>query len=237
MNSWIIEALFPARCPVCHEIVPFGEMIHRDCAPLIPLYEGLRCMRCGRALAAEAEYCRRCAGGSRSQEGGIIGYDYGNRAVRELISRVKYHNERQYLDYPCRQMALRYRETVERFDADMIVPVPVHRARRRKRGFNQAEEIARRFAQVWPVPVQKKALKRVHKTLPQKELNAESRLSNLLGAFTADERFLPAGCRVILVDDIYTTGSTLEACTRALLSAGAGAVFTAALAGVMEDLK
>ena len=233
--SWITEALFPRHCPVCRQIVPFGEMIHRECIPLMKLADGPRCMRCGRSLRTDAEYCSRCGSGGRSQDGGVIGFDYGNEAVRELISRVKYHNERQYLDYPCRLMAEQYRETVAGFEADMIVPVPVHRSRRRRRGFNQAEEIARRLAEVWELPVEKKALKRVHKTQPQKELNAQARLSNLLGAFEADAKRLPPGCRVILADDIYTTGSTLEACTQVLKRAGAAAVFTAVLAGVAED--
>ena len=229
--SWITEALFPRRCPVCREIVPWGSMIHGECVPFLEPEKGPRCMRCGRGLLTEGEYCRHCGPEGEKIFRGVIGYDYGNPAVRELIYRVKYHNERQYLDYPCREMAILYHRQISLFEPDFLVPVPIHPARRRKRGFNQAEEIAVRFGKVWGLPVRTRLLYRQRKTAPQKELGASARLSNLMGAFAADSAAMPEKARIVLVDDIYTTGSTVLSCAAALKKAGAEAVFTAVLAG------
>ena len=97
-------------------------------------------------------------------------------------------------------------------------------SRRRERGFNQAEELARRLSGPLGIPVNTSILKRTRKTAPQKSLDSGGRLKNLEQAFTAS--VLPSGIKnIILVDDIYTTGSTIEACTRALRKAGAEHVY------------
>ena len=103
--------------------------------------------------------------------------------------------------------------------ADVLVPVPVHPSRLRIRGFNQAEELAWRLSEKTGIPVDRSILKRSKKTAPQKSLDPSGRLKNLEQAFTAGH--IPPNIHsVILVDDIYTTGSTIEACTRVLKKAG-----------------
>ena len=107
---------------------------------------------------------------------------------------------------------------------DAIIPVPVHPSRRRKRGFNQAEVLAKIVGERLGIPVKAELLRRTKKTLPQKELSVGERLKNLSGAFRADE--IPENIRrVLLVDDIYTTGSTIEACTRVLKAAGVETIY------------
>ena len=104
-----------------------------------------------------------------------------------------------------------------------LVPVPVHPARKRKRGFNQAEVLAKRMGERLEMPVCPEFFISDTKiTEPLKELNPDERLRNLQQAFQADAEAIRASGvqNVLLVDDIYTTGSTAEACTRALLSAG-----------------
>ena len=109
-------------------------------------------------------------------------------------------------------------------NVDVIIPVPVHPSRRRKRGFNQAEVLAKIMGERLGIPVRTDLLTRTKKTLPQKELSAGERLKNLSGAFRAE--VIPAEIRrILLVDDIYTTGSTIEACTRALKTSGAQAIY------------
>src|SRR5699024_4109163 len=116
-------------------------------------------------------------------------------------------------------VCLRYEKLIRRMDAQVLVPVPVHPARKRERGFNQAELLANRIGSRLEIPVCPDMLVRNKKTMPQKGLDPSGRLKNLEEAFSAGKLF--DGVEgVILVDDIYTTGSTIEACTRALKKAG-----------------
>ncbi|MFQ5789289.1 MAG: ComF family protein [Acidobacteriota bacterium] len=105
-----------------------------------------------------------------------------------------------------------------------VVPVPLHRRRRRQRGYNQAELLARTVAALAGVPLRRGVLSKIKPRPPQAELSAKARLTNAVGAYHAR---LPAWLRgrdVLLVDDVFTTGATAEACARALLTAGAASV-------------
>ena len=106
--------------------------------------------------------------------------------------------------------------------------MPVHRSRKAQRGFNQAEELAVRLGKIWDVPVRTDVLVRKKKTDPQKQLTPKERLSNLQDAFSLSEsrEAIDIPCTSVLVDDIYTTGSTLEACARILKAAGADRIYT-----------
>lgn len=151
-----------------------------------------------------------------------------NKVAKDSMSAIKYKNRREYLDFYAAALDCRFRKKVLRLHVDALVPVPIHPSRRRTRGFNQAEELADRLSDLWNIPVDKKLLIRKKKTAPQRELSPAERLKNLREAFFADpDSGRPAGIpeTVLLVDDIYTTGSTAEACTRALLQAGVKRVF------------
>ena len=140
------------------------------------------------------------------------------------MAQIKYKNKREYLDFYGTALTARYGRTIRRMQADVLVPVPVHATRKKTRGFNQAEILARVIGKKLEIPVMPEMLVRNKKTLPQKDLSAAERLKNLSGAFAAGE--IPEGIRsVILVDDIYTTGSTIEACARALRASGISRVY------------
>lgn len=115
-------------------------------------------------------------------------------------------------------------------DFDVVVPVPLHAARRRERGFNQSELLARRLAELADVPCAR-ALTRVRATAPQTSLTRRGRLANVDGAFAAAQNAAVEGRETLLVDDVVTTGATLAAAASALLSAGASSVNCFALAG------
>jgi Predicted amidophosphoribosyltransferases len=110
-----------------------------------------------------------------------------------------------------------------------IVPVPLHPRRLLSRGFNQSRELARLLSVRRSLPIWQGALVRVRRTVPQMELAREARAENIKGAFAADSKRL-SGKSVLLVDDIMTTGATLEECARAMLCAGARRVDVLALA-------
>ena len=122
-----------------------------------------------------------------------------------------------------------------RWQCDCLIPIPLHPSRQKKRGFNQAEEIARRIGEEWSLPIDTKVLIRVKKTRPQKDLDSATRQKNLEDAFIADKKRAQAYKRVILVDDIYTTGSTMESCAKALLAAGVQQVYGFALSSGRDE--
>ena len=173
------------------------------------------------------EYCSDCMGHFHAFESGVALLNYDETA-RSVMAQIKYKNKREYLDFFGAAMAKRYGRTVARMAVEAIVPVPIHSSRRRARGFNQAEVLAEILGDKLKIPVEPQMLTREKKTRPQKELSAAERLKNLSGAFAAGKE-----CgrikRVLLVDDIYTTGSTIEACARVLQSAGVETVYFAVI--------
>ena len=217
--------LFPRRCPVCGDIVqPEGALICRACVGKLSPVTQPTCRRCGKEVFGEhMEYCFDCTRHPRSFDSVAALFNY-NEAAQASMAAIKYKNRREYLDFYAAAMDYRFRTTVENWHADLLIPVPVHPSRRRSRGFNQAEELAVRLGRCWNIPVDPELLIRNKKTAPQRKLDPAERLRNLQQAFAiAPRRERMGGAMphcVILVDDIYTTGSTLEACTRVLRTAG-----------------
>jgi ComF family protein len=117
----------------------------------------------------------------------------------------------------------------------VIIPVPLHRKRLRERGFNQAVILARKISKRFALPLDFLTLRRQLFTAPQVGLGREERSVNVRGAFTVRKPERTAGKRVLLVDDVYTTGSTLLECTRTLLDAGADSVAILTLARAFRD--
>ena len=224
----VISLLFPRRCPVCERIVtPKGAYICPVCAKKLSFVKAPVCFKCGKEIGDGREYCQDCMRHPRTFERGIALLNYNEKASRS-VSRIKYGGRREYLDYYGKAMAERLGSAICRMKAQTLVPVPVHPARLRERGFNQAAELAARLGELLPLPIDDGLLIRAKKTARQKDLNPAQRLANLEQAFSVPERRKKEGKlpeSVILVDDIYTTGSTIEACTRALKAAGVKRVY------------
>ena len=221
----ILNILFPRRCPVCGEIVrPAGGLICPACFRELSFVKSPTCKKCGKEIEDETmEFCADCMAHRHTYEYGLALFNY-NDAARNSMVQIKYHNKREYLDFYGAAVAVRVEREIRRMRVDAIIPVPVHPSRRRKRGFNQAEVLAKIVGERLGIPVKAELLRRTKKTLPQKELSVGERLKNLSGAFRADE--IPENIRrVLLVDDIYTTGSTIEACTRVLKTAGVETIY------------
>ena len=226
---FIVNLLYPRRCPVCGGIVfPEKDLIHPSCVPKLSPVKSPSCKKCGKEVISEqAEYCYDCSRHPKTFECGMALLNY-NEAAKASMAAIKYKNRREYLDFYADALDYRFRKTILRLRPDVLIPVPVHPSRRRKRGFNQAEELAVRLSHRWNIPVDPKLLIRKKKTAPQRELNPAERLKNLRDAFAVNEEYgKTAGIpeTVLLVDDIYTTGSTAESCARALREAGVERVF------------
>ena len=225
LYAGFLDLLYPRRCPVCSEIVmPKGNLICPDCMEKLAFVRRPVCKCCGKEIISpEAEYCFDCTRHPHSFDSGMALINYNDTASRSM-ARIKYNNRREYLEFYSEAMVRKMGKRSRFMDGDVLIPVPVHPSRRRERGFNQAEELARRLSGPLGIPVNTSILKRTRKTAPQKSLDSGGRLKNLEQAFTAS--VLPSGMKnIILVDDIYTTGSTIEACTRALRKAGAEHIY------------
>ena len=219
----ILDLLFPRRCPVCGQIImPKGNLICPGCIRKLSWVRGPVCKCCGKEIISEtAEYCSDCAIHPRSFSNGMALLNY-NEISAPSLAKIKYHNHREYLDFYAEAIARRYGYFFERHKEAVLVPVPVHPARLRSRGFNQAGELAVRLGRLTGLSVNEALLVRTRKTAPQKDLGPDERLRNLRHAFAVTAEAPPT---VILTDDIYTTGSTIEACTRVLKAAGACQVY------------
>lgn len=226
----ILQLFFPRRCPVCDGIVqPSGEKICLECMSRLRMITPPWCMRCGKKLTEEGEYCKDCAERRRICIRGRALYEYASAA--QAIYRFKYGGRREYAEYFGEQLAEYLGEFIEQVKADGLVPIPLHKSRRRRRGYNQAQLLAEALGARMGIPVYPGLLLRVKKTPPLKELNAQERQNNLKKAFNVAQNDVKSKV-FILVDDIYTTGSTVEEAARTLMEAGAAGVYFIALAAV-----
>lgn len=144
--------------------------------------------------------------------------------MRKSIGRFKYQNRREYADFYVQELFLSCKDAILKWQPDALIPIPLHRDKRRKRGFNQAELVARGLGKKLGIPVYTDILIRTRRTKPQKELTDRERRSNLKNAFQLKKNDVRLK-RVILIDDIYTTGSTIDAAASALLEKSAEKVY------------
>lgn len=217
------DILFPRRCPVCGDIVqPAGQLICPGCVTKLSPVKQPACRKCGQEVFAEGiQYCYDCSRHRHTFESGAALLNYTGPA-RTSMAAIKYKNRREYLDFYAAAMDVRFRHLAVSWKPDALIPVPVHPSRKRRRGFNQAEELALRLSRRWGISTDTGLLARSKKTAPQRDLNPAERLANLQKAFAIhpSRQDGPIPRTVILIDDIYTTGSTVEACSRILRTAG-----------------
>ncbi|MGI6072431.1 MAG: ComF family protein [Lachnospiraceae bacterium] len=230
--------LFPRVCPLCGEILRPAEAEKRlkkcgnpyicpVCYDKLDFADGqARCMCCSRPLEDEQEqYCRDCSEKIREFDRGISMMLH-NDAARKIIYDLKYSSMKDNGDFLAFEAARRIGETIRRMDVDAIIPVPLHRKRLRERGYNQAAEIAKRFVNFMEedFTIDEEYLVRRKKTQPLKGMSGQERMSSLQGVFAINKE---AGRyeRVLIVDDIFTTGATLNECAKTLKQAGVNMVY------------
>ncbi len=181
-------------------------------------------MHCGRPLKkAEEEYCHDCRDASSDIRQGR-GLWMHREPVAGALYRFKYRNKRSWGKVFAGELAEHYGRQIRAWKIDEIIPVPLHPSRRRIRGFNQAEILAGELSNICGIPIRTDVLFRIKKTVPQKELGKGERAENLKGAFGVSRNWNP-GKNVLLVDDIYTTGATVERAAKVLKIAGAQNVY------------
>ena len=228
MREALVNMVFPRRCPVCDEIVPMGDgLICSRCRTKPQYIREPRCRRCGKQLAdGMTQYCHDCRQRRHVYDYGYALYDY--QSMRKSIYRFKYGKRCEYAAFYARDICGKLADELRMMDADSIVPVPVHASRKRERGYNQAELVAAELSRLTGIRMYGDLVRRVRKTVPQKELTIQERQNNLKKAFNITTYVVKLN-KTILVDDIYTTGSTLDAVAMELKRHGVKAVYFIAL--------
>lgn len=221
--------MFPRRCPVCHDIVePPGKLICPACVKKLAYVKEPKCKKCGRPLQNEREeYCRDCKVTEHSFINGasLLIYD---QAAQSGILRFK-GGRQEYAAFYGREMGRCLGPEMLRWRADALVPIPLHKSRMRERGYNQSALLAREISRKTGIPVEEGLLLRTRKTKSQKSLPRQERQNNLKRAFKISGNDVKLDT-VILVDDVYTTGSTIDAAAKALLAGGIARVYFVTLA-------
>ena len=210
----LLRVLWPPHCLACGERGHGGRDLCLACTVALP-WNNVACPCCALPLPAPALACGRCLRRTSPLDAIHAAFVYA-RPLDRLLPRFKFHGDlaagrllAQLMADTCASLAR----------PDTVIPVPLHRARLRHRGYDQALELAKALARALNLPLQGDALRRLRPTAPQSELSALARRRNVRDAFVVrDATALPA--HVVLVDDVMTTGATLHAAAKALRRAG-----------------
>lgn len=217
----VVSLALPPRCPGCG--VPVGQD-HRFCAGC---WAGLRfigppwCAGCNMPFDYDrgpVAWCAACLADPPRHAGVRAAVAYGTVA-RRLALRLKYGGRMSIATTMAQAMARHVPE-----DADLLVPVPLHRWRLWRRGYNQAGLIAAALGRRTGLPIEVHALVRTRRTVPLRGMGPRQRAAVVRGAFAVTRPAAIRGRRAVLVDDVHTSGATADACARALLAAGARSV-------------
>lgn len=182
------------------------------------------CYKCGKQLdEEEREFCRDCSVKKHNFDRGVAAFSYSD-AMKKSMYAFKYNNRREYAGFYAKELIERCGDIIKGWRAQALIPVPLHPSRYRARGYNQAEVLAREIGRQTGIKVDTKTLVRVKKTTPQKELNDRERNINIENAFQIAKNSVKYK-NVIVVDDIYTTGATVDGCALALKAGGADRVY------------
>jgi len=231
INSFL-DIIFPARCIACKKLS--RDQICDNCMKEIKLINEPICKICGKPHDKhfQGNYCHDCY--LRKTP-----YDLARSVtiyegiIKEALHKYKFENKHSLSDIFGRTLNayLDHQKDMDISKIDMIIPVPLSRGKEKEREYNQAQLLAEEISKHTGIELDNSILKRKRETTPQFELSREERLNNLKDAFEAD----PVKNKVILlIDDIYTTGTTIAESSKALKSAGAAKVFVLTLARTLS---
>lgn len=225
VKNYLLALLYPPRCVCCDTILGLHE---KGCCPKceksLPRIKGSSCMKCGKPVAGqEQEYCEDCRKYPHEFDRGKAAFTYTG-AMRRSVYRMKHDNRRDYLPFYAEEMVQAVASELPRWRPEVILPIPMHPRRKRRRGYNQSELLAEHISRLTGIPVKKNLLRCVKQTSAQKSLNRKERMKNLEGSMAVAGETIGFK-RVLLVDDVYTTGSTMDEAAKVLKNAGAESIF------------
>ena len=220
----ILDLIYPRRCPVCDDIVvPKGALICLECRSRLRYIREPRCRKCGKQLhSMEKEFCYDCGKRKHLFVRGIALYDY--QGIKESIYRFKYKGRAEYAEFFGMDIAEKLGKEILAWKPDALIPVPLHSSKLRRRTYNQAELLAEKIGKELSIPVYGKYVQRTRSTRPQKELDDMQRQKNVERAFNIGRNDVELK-KTVVIDDIYTTGSTIDSVAAALLESGVEEIY------------
>ena len=220
-----VNLVYPRNCQFC--ATPLAEdrlgVVCPSCLALAKVIGPPFCRRCALPFAGKLDeqidcgYCKDL----RFNFSRAVAACRAEGVVRDCIHRFKYNREMYFEQHLTEWLTAAAKRWIDWQRVDAIVPVPLYARKERQREFNQAERLAKALSRTVDVPVLAKHLRRVKETSTQTRLDATTRRANVRNAFAARQGMVFAGKRLVLVDDVFTTGATLDSCARVLREEGA----------------
>ncbi len=232
LKELLLDILFPQFCLRCGKE---GNLICQDCLSTIEISEYQFCPFCkkpNRVRIEDTEKKGKCKAHQKMNLDGLFSAtSYENSLVRNLIRKFKYQPFLKTLREPLAFLIIAHfflsgnKNFFEKSGSSLFLPVPLYYKREKWRGFNQSSEIAKILSEFFKIPLQTNNLIKIKRTQPQANLSREERKKNVKDAFLIKNHQTIKGKRIFLVDDVFTTGQTLEGCSKVLKEAGAKEVW------------
>ena len=227
VKSHLVNLVFPPVCVRCRKV---GVILCQDCIEQVKWVEEPICHDCGCVVSRGSGQCKRCRERPLSLQK-IRAAVLFDSIIPDTIHQLKYRNVFALAE-PLGQLMVQAWPNWQT-DSDIVLPIPLHRQRQIKRGYNQSQLLVETFCRELSLKSNQQILVRTRQTPPQVGLSAEDRRKNVNGAFTVEQPHLVEGGNILLVDDVCTTGATLMAAAEVLLAAGAKNVSAYCLARAM----
>lgn len=238
--SAFADFIWPPKCLICNNSLENeNKIICDECEKGIILFSPPFCFHCGKPLFYPGDFSERLCASCKEEKDHfdrafIIG-SYEN-SLREAVHQFKYNKKILLRKY----FSILINDYIEKNNVldkiDVIVPVPLFLTKKRERGFNQSELLAKEISKKWDLPVLTENLYRARHTEPQYNLDYTRREKNIKGAFKLKDKNIVEGKKILLIDDVITTGATINECSRILKKEGrAKNVLVLSLAGKLQD--
>lgn len=224
----IMKWLYPPRCPVCDRVIRLKQEKHGihccpECENRLPWVGDDYCLKCGRPVPQEQEFCSDCASRERMFDQGKAAFLYKGK-IRQAVYRMKVQNRRDLIQFFSDSMLACSFWQIAKWKPEEIIPVPMHPKKKRRRGYNQSELLARLISNKTGIPINLSRVSCTRIVSEQKSLNKKERRKNLRGCFQVTHADQMPGS-VLVIDDIYTTGSTMDEMSEILKKNGVSRVF------------
>ena len=218
IKNFLLDFFFPKFCFSCGKE---GSYLCPDCQSILEISQYQYCLCQKPNRLQKGGKCPKCH--SKKLDGLYFAIDYQKILIKKLIQKFKYHPFIKELAKTLSFLIITHFQLLDNkpdFSNSILVPIPLNEKRLKWRGFNQSEEIARELSKFLKIPLVKNCLARIKNAQPQVELSEKERKENVKDIFICQNQKEILGKKILLVDDVYTTGATMEEATRILKEAG-----------------